>query len=619
MTVKVDTGPTEQIVVDRFEASQAFAEDLWGIAKDYLQKLQEGNYSLSMGGIDTSVSPIDKNGTNPAKPERPDTSLELPKYPNDPSLNAIKVDHVDIPSLDASNPSIHYPDDPDKTLPADPGGPPSITKPNLPTAPDYTISAAPVIKDLTIPPLPSLDIPSFEGTLPTDNIDPPSSIFEYNEPEYESLLKSTVEGKLEDLVKNGGTGLATDVEDALLERAKDRLALKNEQMYDEAEKYFSSRGFSIPPGALSGRLSEIQKEQVRAAQQLNYEISIEQAKLAQTNTHFAITSVIQQEANVMTYITNRNNRMLDAAKYVQEAAISIFNSQIANYAKKLAAYQTSAAVYESKIRASALTLENYKAQLEGVKLSSDVQRQKIEMYGIQVSVHNTIAEIYRTRMEAARIQADVERLNLEGYRGEIDAYTARVNGIVSCYNVYQARIAGEAAKASVYAEQVRAYVGKVNAQRAAADINIAEINTEIEVNRNKLEEFKANIENANAILAAKIAKVDAASKIYGYDVDRYKAEISKAIAEVNAEVSRYQAESTHVSDVARLGLAHSEVFLNQVQKRHEMELEKVKSGATIAAQMAASAISAVAAGAQLNVRTALSAEEGEYTNHNLSV
>ena len=50
-----------------------------------------------------------------------------------------------------------------------------------------------------------------------------------------------------------------------------------------------------------------------------------------------------------------------------------------------------------------------------------------------------------------------------------------------------------------------------------------------------------------------------------------------------------------------------------------MDLEKAKSGATIAAQMAASAISAVAAGAQLSVRAGLSAAVGEYYNHNLSV
>ena len=619
MTVNVDTGPTEQIVVERFNSSKEFARDLWNIAKEYLQQLQEGDYSLSMGALDTNVDPINESVTDPTAPTKPNINLDLPQYPTAPSLNAVSIPHVGIPSLNASSPSIDYPDAPNVTLPTDPGEPPSVTEPTLPTAPSYNIPTAPVIKDLSIPPLPPLNIPGFEGTLPVDNIDPPSSIFEYNEPEYESLLKTTVESKLEDLVKNGGTGLATDVEAALWERAKDRLALKNEQMYDEAEKYFSSRGFTLPPGALSGRLSEIQKEQVRAEQQLNYEISIEQAKLAQTNTHFAITSVIQQEANVMAYITSRNNRMLDAAKYVQEAAISIFNSQIANYAKKLAAYQTSAAVYESKVRASTLELENYKAQLEGVKLTSDVQRQKMEMYGIQVATHNTIAEIYRTRMEAVRIQSDVERLKLEGFRGKIDAYTARLNGIVSCYNVYQARVAGEAAKASVYAEQVRAYVGKVNAKRSEADINIAEANAKVEANKIKLEELRAGIEKANAVLAAKIAKADADSKIYGYDIDMYKTGISKAIAEVNAEISRYQAESSHTSDVAKLGLAQTEVFLNNVQKRQEMELEKAKSGATVAAQMAASAISAVAAGAQLNVRAGLSAEEGEYTNHNLSV
>ena len=617
MTVTVDTGPTERIVTEKFNSSQEFANDLWGIAKEYLEDLQSGSYGFSMGDIDTDVPPIDMNVTDPS-PE--DLVLVLPDPPDELALDDISIEPVEVPSLGISPPSIDYPDEPDcPTWPTDPGEPPTITEPTLPTPPSYTLPDAPVIEDLVIPPLPSLNIPDFEGTLPIDDIDPPCSIFEYSEAMYESTLKDLVESKLADLVTNGGTGLAVDVEAAIWERARDRLALKNEQMYNEAESYFASRGFNLPPGALSSRLSEIQKEQARADQQINYEISIEQARLAQTNTHFTITSVIQQEANVMTYITHRNNRMLDAAKYVQETAINIFNARVTHYTKQLAAYQASAAVYESRIRASGLILENYKTQLEGVRLTADIQRQRVEIYGIQITAVNALAALYRTEMEAVRIQADIERLKLEGFKGKVDAYTARLNGIVSCYNVYQAQIAGEAAKAAVYAEQVKAYVGEVGARKTEADINIAEAGIKVEKNKALVEGLKADILRINAVIAAKVAEVEAKGRSYGYDVDKYKADISKALSEVNAEIGRYQAESSHISNTAKVRLAQSDAFFREVGRRHEMDLEKAKSGATIAAQMAASAISAVAAGAQLSVRAGLSAAVGEYYNHNLSV
>ena len=619
MTVTVNTGPTEQIVVDKFESSQEFANSLWEIAKEYLADLQGGSYSISMGAIETDIPPIDTSMVDPADPASPDLSLVLPEFPETPELNAISISPVDIPSLDVDSPSIDYPDKPDVTWPTDPGEPPVIIEPVLPTSPDYTLPDIPVIEDLIIPSIPPLDIPSFEGTLPVDDIDLPCSIFEYSEAMYESALKDAVESKLVDLVIDGGTGLAADVEAAIWERAKDRLALKNEQMYDEAEGYFASRGFSLPPGALSNRLSEIQKEQARADQQINYEIMIEQARLAQTNTHFAITAVVQHEANVMIYITNRNNRMLDAAKYVQEAAIAIFNSQVASYTKKLAAYQASAAVYESRIRASGLILENYRSQLEGVKLTADVQRQKVEIYGIQIGAINALATLYRTEMEAVRVQADIERLKLEGFKGKIDAYTARLNAIVSNYNAYQACIAGEAAKASVYSEQVKAFAMEVAARRTEADINIAEAGIKVEENKNILEGFRANIGKASAILAARVAEVEAKGRGYGLDIDKYKADVSRMLAEVTAEIDRYRAESQHITNVAKVSLSQSDIFLREVGRRHELDLEKTKSGATIAAQMAASAISAVAAGAQLNVRAGISAEVGEYYNHNLNV
>jgi aminopeptidase-like protein len=118
----------------------------------------------------------------------------------------------------------------------------------------------------------------------------------YEEAIYSSSLKIATEAKLLDIVENGGTGLDATVEAAIWDRALSRKQVADVAKHDESERYFSSRGFNIPQGALVARLDELLTERARAEDDINYDIMTEQAKLAQTNTHFAITSSIQYES-----------------------------------------------------------------------------------------------------------------------------------------------------------------------------------------------------------------------------------------------------------------------------------------------------------------------------------
>ena len=113
--------------------------------------------------------------------------------------------------------------------------------------------------------------------------------FVYNEGVYSSLLDAAVKEGLLNWIENGGTGLDADVENELWERTLARTEADNERAYREAENYFASRGYDLPPGALAGRLLEINREIVRNRTQINAEISIEQARLAQNNTQIQIT------------------------------------------------------------------------------------------------------------------------------------------------------------------------------------------------------------------------------------------------------------------------------------------------------------------------------------------
>ena len=619
MAVTVDTGPTTQLVVEKFGASQAFANELWKIAKEYLENIQGGTYAFSLGSLDTEISDIDTDIPDPQAPEDIDAELTLPDSPILDPLTSIAIPSISVPSFSGVEPDINIPDSPDVTWPEDPGEPPEFQVPTVPTKPDIDLPDAPDIQMIDIPDPPSIDIPVFDGVLPVCELDSPQTLFMYEEDVYQSILKDAINDNLLSLVNEGGTGLADDVEEAIWQRAQDRQALKNEQMYDEAETFFASRGFTLPPGALSGRIAGVQKEIARADQQLNYEIMIEQARLAQTNTHFALTTAVQHEANIMGYVSGVAERALNAAKIVQETAIAIFNAEVTKCNQKLAVYQTCAAVYESRIKAASLGLENYRIQLEGVKVQASIQEQYVRIYRSQIESCEALVGLYRTEVEAARALGEIEKLKLEGFRDSIAVYTAKLNAITSNYNAFQAEISGEMAKASVYAEQVRAYVGTVDAKKAESDIATATVAAQVEANKILLGKYTAEIEGYKTKVAAESKQLDIDGLVYGHKVEMYKADASRAAEQYKSNVARYTAESTHSSNVTNVKLAQSKIFLDEVGKRRALELEVAKSGATIAAQMAASALSAVAAGVQLSTRASLSGEVGEFYNHNLSV
>lgn len=183
----------------------------------------------------------------------------------------------------------------------------------------------------------------------------PSIIFFYNEEVYVSDLKDALDAALLAGIQNGGTGLGSSIEDALWARARARNDLSNERVYNEAENYFASRGYTVPPGALAGVLAEAVAERTRSDNQINYEISIEQARLAQTNTHFFLTTSLQLEDVKMTHAATIAQRLFEAAKYEQQARIDVYDAQIKGYSAEV---QGAITTVDATLKSYAVMLEH---------------------------------------------------------------------------------------------------------------------------------------------------------------------------------------------------------------------------------------------------------------------
>jgi hypothetical protein len=150
----------------------------------------------------------------------------------------------------------------------------------------------------------------------------------FTEANYQSDVNLAIYAKLLYDVVNGGTGLGATVEAALWDRATARKELINEQTYLEAEEYYSSRGWSMPPGALNSNITRARAEIAREQNDINSDILYKQADLAVNNTHFIMTSALQLEGVMINFFGDKAKRKLDYDVARNESKIKKFATDV---------------------------------------------------------------------------------------------------------------------------------------------------------------------------------------------------------------------------------------------------------------------------------------------------
>lgn len=286
-------------------------------------------------------------------------------------------------------------------------------RPEAPSDADLTPGdvSTPVMGTLNTISIPTITIPTYTLIAPTTELS-------YDEAPYSSDLQDAVKTALIAFIANGGTGLGATVEDALWARARAKQDILNERTYDEANEFFASRNYTIPAGALGGRLTEALAEQTRADAQLNFEIMIEQARLARAQSEHTMNASITLEGQDKELFNNTANRALDAAKAAVQVIIDIFDVKVREYIAKLDGNKL--IVEAEKIKVDAAVAANksitdaYVADIEGYKA-------KIQM---ELGIVEMVAKVYGYKIAGYEADAKVAALDLDA---QIKTYQAKID------------------------------------------------------------------------------------------------------------------------------------------------------------------------------------------------
>jgi hypothetical protein len=591
------------LVNSRFLLSQANIDATMNDSEEFLSQMTNAITVFSPDFMDLNFDfpVVPTNDYSPTAPSIPNTSARTVARISVPDLSNVTIPNVVVPTLVVTPPTITFPSAPNAIAIEDPGSMPVIsTEFDIPNRPIYTLPVVPTFTELTLPNKPEYTSIFFNEVAPIMTMVSPVVTFNYNEQAYQTALMSAIEAKLLTSLTSGGTGLGAEIEAAIWDRARNRLEVEHVKLHDDTLSYFSSRGWTTPPGVLAARIKEVSTETTRQLLDLNRDISVEQARLAQEQIKVIIATVVQYEGISRQHADQVANRCFESAKYTQQVAIDIFNTVVAQHTLELEAYKTAAAIFESRIRTALVDLERYKAEMEGARLSSDLQERYLRIYTAQLQGIQIMSEMYKTEMQSAEIRGNLERIKLETYREKVNAYSARLSARTAEYEGYSASINGELAKSQVFESQVRANISTMEGVKIQADINIAQANAIIQRNNSLVARYSAEIDGYKAETQAAISELQGTLSAYGLQLQGYDSAIKLAAVKMDADVKSSDIRLSHENNRVQLQLKENEINLSMALDTHKIQVEALKSGANVSAQLAAAAMSSVSAAAQLS-------------------
>ena len=538
-TKNVNVDAPWETVHERFDLSTQYAESSFDIATDFIAQLESllASFELPESTIDDvdipTLAPLSYEN-RPALgdltlPDIPENTVAKPAWTAVPSF-----DPLEFPDFNITPSVSDVPAKPDHDIISDPGEPSTPDTIEYPAKPDITIPTPPIFEDISFPSPPVITIPEFEGTLPTETWDMPPN-FNYSESNYSSDIWADLLSKVLNDIRNGGTGLGALIEEELYDRALRRQETENERLYHEVEKYFEARGFSLPVGAMAGRLAEAAREVSRNNTTINGEITISQADLAQKNTHFMVGKGVELEGMLRDFFNQQAKRAFEAAKVIATIGVEIFNAKINKFNAEVQAYQAESAVFESKIKAALMQAEIYKTQIDACAVMSDVQKNLTAIYSEKINALNTIIKLYATEMEAAKIKAEVEKNKIEIFGLQVQIYVARIEADKAKFDVYVRELEAERTKAMVYSEQVKAFLGEVEAVKVESDAQMQTSDLALKENQILADRYVAELGGYE--VAVKAASLEIASLVEGF-----KSEAMAYSAETEAEGSWFRAK-----------------------------------------------------------------------------
>lgn len=511
---------------------------------------------------------------------------------------------LEVEPFDDNPPAIFYASPPEafsETLPDAPGVNLTFDDPTL----TVTLPAVPDFLALSVTPFSGLNMPTFAASEPTIDLVAPS-IREYTPgSQYTSSLLETTKAALEARIRDGGTGLTAEVENAIWDRGREREARTQAEALmrlDEMEEL----GYALPPGIYLDARTKLITEGSYADRGISREVMIKSAELELDQVKHALTTAVQLEGQLLDYTNAVEQRLFDSTRYATEAGIQIYNARVQAFGAMVDMYRAKVAVYEAQVRAEVSKVEAYRAQIAAEEAKAQINRALVDRYKVQVDAALSNIEIYKAQIAGIQTKAEIEKMKVMVFGEQVRAYGAKVTAYTAGIEAYRAQLSAEQTKQQVYQSQVEAFTARVNAASRQIEARISAYKGRIDAKVAEYESYKSQVQG-------EASRVQALAQVSGVVADVYKAQVTGAVGFNEVLTKQWQATLDQNQRTAEIAInaakANAELYITT----RSLALDAAKTGAQVSAQIGAAAINAV------NVTGSVSSSESYSGSASVSV
>ena len=483
------------------------------------------------------------------------------------------------------------------TMPSPPLAPADVSSITLPATPEaWTLPTAPTLI--------SFGVRAFGGvkdysdwanalTIPSELVlAAPTGFIKPDLARYGSALLDTLTANIRSRL-DGGTGLDPAIEALIWDRGRDRESITAANAMAEVTRNAEARGFSLPTGAMHAQLREAQRNMYAKSSEISRDVMVKQAELAQANAKHAIEQGVSLEGQLIDYVNNVEQRTFDAAKYVAQNAVDVYNTLVNAYKANLERYSTAVATFRGLIDAERAKVEAYTAEVNAERAKVEANQAVVDQYRALIEARTAVIEQYKGELSAVQTLVEVDKLRIESYGERVKAYATEVNTETVRAEVYKAQIQGNQALADIFRTSVEAYSAGLRAKgdlaRATADVYDAKARGYA----SRVQAYTARVNAAGEQARTEIASAGLQVEVAKAQVEQNTSQNQLAIEGYRALISLYEANKS-------IAFQKAKVLSDNYFTLKSIVADASKVAAQVNAQLAASAYGTIRASASVS-------------------
>lgn len=175
---------------------------------------------------------------------------------------------------------------------------------------------------------------------------------------------------------------STEIQDAIFAQGRARLTTTKDLAWQKGIDGIGTDGFNLPAGAESAILGWTINANLKADEDLNRDLTIKMAELADLNVRFMTDKGLALEQIFRDFHNNKQNRSLDAEKSIAQFFLSKYDTAVRAYATKYDAEKSRLQALVQKVevifKENELTLRKFLGELEGKTAETELVKTKID-------------------------------------------------------------------------------------------------------------------------------------------------------------------------------------------------------------------------------------------------